>query len=348
MLFCHIAKAGSVRDISNGLRSITGNISHLGMHKVPSKSSLSYINRHRDWQLFRDYYFQLLDHFQNLQTFKRERLLRLRKKIFIIDASLIPLCLSIFDWATYRRRKGAVKLHLVLDYDGCLPVFADLTSGKVHEVNVAKGIDFPKGSVIVFDRGYIDYQWLNDLDSKSISFVTRIKKNMDYWHLENRVIPEHDKDCIREDAQIELSGYKSCQIYPGKLRLVTYWDEDQNKELTFLTNNLYWTAKTVAMIYKERWSIEVFFKQIKQNMKIKTFVGTSFNAVMIQLWTALISMLVLCYLKSKAEYNWHLSNLITFIRLNLFVKINLFVWLNNPFYKLTQKPEGVQLNLFSG
>jgi len=348
MLFCHLAKAGSVRDISNGLRSITGNISHLGMKRVPSKSSLSYINQHRDWKLFRDYYFQLLDHFQNFHTFKREKLLRLRKKIFIIDASLIPLCLSIFDWARYRRRKGAIKLHLVLDYDGCLPVFADLTNGKVHELNVAREVDFPKGSIVVFDRGFFDYEWMNKLDSKSIFFVTRVKKNMDYWYLESREIPEDDKNCIKEDALIELSGYKSSQQYPGKLRIVTFLDEKENKELSFLTNNLYWTAKTVAQIYKERWSIEVFFKQLKQNMKIKTFVGTSFNAVMIQLWTALISMLVLCYLKSKAEYNWHLSNLITFIRLNLFVKISLFEWLNNPFYKIPNTVTGYQLNLFSG
>ncbi|HQK84478.1 MAG TPA: IS4 family transposase [Atribacter sp.] len=352
MLFCHIGQASSVRDISNGLRSITGNLNHLGLGCAPSKSAISYINKHRNWQLFKDYYNDLLEHFQSQHTFIRSRLTRLRRKIFILDATIIPLCLSVFNWAKFRSQKGAVKLHLMLDYDGCLPVFADLTSGKVHEINVARITEYPKGSVLVFDMGYIDFKWLHILDSKDIFFVTRAKDNMDYQIVKDHDTQTMENGYIVEDVSIMLSGFQSSQNYPQRLRLVKIWDKELNCEMTFMTNNFFWTAKTVAEIYKERWNIEIFFKSLKQHLHIKTFVGTSPNAVMIQSrllsgWTALIAMLVLTFLKAKAEYQWHLSNLITFVRLNLFVKIDLFSWLNNPFYK-KPTPTEYQLSLFSG
>lgn len=347
MLFCHIAQASSVRDISNGLRSITGNLVHLGLGCAPSKSSISYINKHRDWQLFKDYYNLLLKHFQKQHTFIRSRLTRLRRKIFILDATIIPLCLSIYNWARFRSRKGAIKLHLMLDYDGCLPVFADLTSGNVHEINVARKTEYPGGSVLVFDMAYIDYNWLYNLDSKNIFFVTRAKDNIGYTVVKDHNIQKTDEGLILEDVSAILSGSQSSCNYPGRLRLVKVWDKDLNCVITFMTNNFFWTAKTVAEIYKERWNIEIFFKSLKQHLHIKTFVGTSPNAVMIQIWTALITILILTFLKAKAEYEWHLSNLITFVRLNLFVKIDLFTWLNNPFYKKV-KPQDYQLSLFSG
>lgn len=347
MLFCHIGRAGSVRDISNGLRSITGNIHHLGFDRVPCKSSLSYINQHRDWRLFSDFFMAVLDHLQGQMDFKRTKLLRLRRKVFLIDASVVPLCLNMFDWALFRRRKGAVKLHLVLDYDGCLPVFANVTDGKTHEITIARETEFPSGSVLVFDRGYIDFLWLRELDSRKIFFVTRAKEGMDYAVTDCYEIPRNVAGTVLEDVDIRLTGPQTKDKYPGKLRLVRYWDEDNQKELVFLTNNRSWTAKTVADIYKERWNIEVFFKHIKQHLRIKTFVGTSLNAVMIQIWTALITMLLLAFLKAKARYQWHLSNLITFIRLNLFVKIDLFEWVNHPFYRETELANG-QLLLFDG
>jgi hypothetical protein len=347
MLFCHLAQAGSVRDISNGLRSITGNLNHLGLSRAPSKSSVSYINKHRNWQLFRDYYMILLERFQQQHTFIRKKLLRLRRKIFLLDATVIPLCLSVFDWAKFRSRKGAIKLHLMLDYDGCLPVFADLTSGKVHEINIARQTEYPKGSVLVFDLAYIDFNWLSILDSKSIFFVTQAKDNMVYYVVQEYEIKPKDEGYILEDVDVELAGYQSFHNYPGKLRLVRIWDEELEREMVFMTNHLFWTARTVAEIYKERWNIEIFFKSLKQNLRIKTFVGTSPNAVMIQIWTALICMLILTFLKAKAEYEWHLSNLITFVRLNLFVKIDLFTWLDYPFYRKTKISE-FQLKLFSG
>ena len=271
---------------------------------------------------------------------------KLKRKIFLLDATIIPLCLSVFDWAQFRKRKGAIKLHTMLDYDGCLPVFLHLTEGKTHEMQVAKTIDVPSGSVLVADRAYVDFNWLKHLDSKNIYFVTRPKKNTQYDVFEPYTTGAENKDVeIIEDARIGLMDEKAAGDYPEKLRLVRVWDKNKNCELSFLTNNFYWTALTVAELYKSRWEIEVFFKQLKQHLKIKTFVGTTPNAVLIQIWTAMITMLLLRFLKEKARYGWHLSNLITFVRLNLLVKVELFGWLNNPF-PVIKRAQGSQLAIF--
>jgi hypothetical protein len=292
---------------------------------------LSYLNKERSSELFRDYYFELLGHFEHLFRNSRVKLLKLRRKIFLLDATIIPLCLSIFDWAKFRQRKGALKIHMVLDYDGCLPTFVDLTKGSTHEVNVARKIAFPKGSVVVFDRGYIDFRWLFQLTCGGVFFVTRAKDNLSYDILEKHKIDPAQKSWLKMDWTVHLNGYYAEMDYSKPLRLVRIIDPDTKNDLTFLTNHLNWTAQTVADIYKERWRIEIFFKHIKQHLKIKSFVGTSENAVQIQIWTALITMLVLLVLQKVAKYKWNLSNLVTFIRLNLFVKIQLNEWLHYPF-----------------
>ncbi len=348
MLFCHIGGACSVRDISNGLSSTTGNLSHLGIFRVPCKSSLSYMNTHRSYELFKDFYFQLLDQLVSKHSFAKKGLLQLKRKIYLVDASIIPLCLDIFDWAVYRTSKGAVKLHAVLDYDGCLPVFAQITEGGVHEINVAHTINFPKGSVIVADRGYVDYQWLKVLDSRGCFFVTRAKTNMAFHVHQRFEVKGLKSDGVLEEQHVSLKNYKAKKNYPDKLRLIRYLDSITGKEYVFLTNNFSWKAKTVADIYKERWHIEVFFKQIKQYMKIKSFVGTSQNAVQIQIWTAMTAILLMKFLKETAKYEWHLSNLVTFIRLNLFVKIDLQQWLDNPFCTKNKEDQDPQLSIFDG
>jgi hypothetical protein len=347
MLFCHLGHANSVRDISNGLRSITGNLNHLGIKRAPCKSSLSYMNAHRDWKLFKEFYFELLTRLEGQFKGIRKGLPRLKRKIFLMDATVIPLCLSMFNWAKFRSKKGGVKLHLVLDYDGCLPVFAELTKARKHEVKIAQKLRFPAESVVVFDMGYIDYAWMNNLDSSKVFFVTRLKNNADYSIVTNHEIDtEKDPDML-QDAQIQLEGFYASQDYPGQLRMVRILDSIKGEEYTFLTNNFDWTARTVADIYQERWDIEIFFKQIKQHLRIKSFIGTSQNAVQIQVWSALITMLLLQYLKAKAQYGWHLSNLATFIRLNLFVKIALMEWLNKPFF--SNREFGTQqISIFTG
>jgi hypothetical protein len=347
MLFCQLGQANSVRDISNGLRSVTGNISHLGCRQAPSKSSVSYVNEHRTFKVFEEFYYALFDHLRQKVNFTRPALRQLKRKIYLLDASVISLSLSLYDWAQFRTRKGAVKLHMLLDYDGCLPAFADLTKGKVHEIQVARRMRFPTGSVLVFDMGYYDFAWWNNLDSNRVYFVTRAKDNLDYEVVEEYDVSKEKDKNITQCCRIRLSGVKGKSEYPKELKLVRIWDEEKQKEMVFLSNNLSWTATTISRIYKERWYIESFFKIIKQNLKIKSFVGTSENAVQIQIWTALITILLLAFLKAKAKFKWHMSNMITFIRMNLFVKINLWLWLDQPFIcPIERKSE--QLLLFSG
>jgi len=347
MLFCHLGHANSVRDISNGLRSITGNIKHLGCSQAPAKSTVSYVNEHRSYEIFQEFYYVLADYLRLQTKFCKPALKRIKRKVFLLDASVISLSLSLYDWAKFRTRKGAVKLHLLLDYEGCLPAFADLTHGNVHEIKVARKMRLPSDSILVFDMGYYDFSWWYNLDSMNNWFVTRAKDNMDYEIVEDFDLSDERDENVLQDCNIRLKGGKAQEEYPKLLRMVRYWDEEHRRELVFITNNRSWTATTVAKIYKERWNIEAFFKMIKQNLKIKSFVGTSENAVQIQIWTALITILLLAYLKTKAQYKWHMSNLITFIRLNLFVKIDLWAWINEPFVRPNCNQTD-QLLLFEG
>lgn len=337
MLFMQLAGATSVRDISNGLRSATGNLSHLGVSKAPSKSSISYINKTRTFEIFRDMYFNMLDKLEPSLQRKRKYARQLKRKIFIMDASIIPLSLSLFDWAKFRKKKGAIKLHTVLDYDTGLPCYAVLTDGKRHDVKEAQNTVFPAESVLVVDRAYVDYDWLYNLDSNGVFFVTRLKSNADIELVEAFVTNERH-DHILSDQDIKLTGFYSSKKYPKALRVVKVFDAENGQELILLTNNLSWTADTISQLYKARWDVEVFFKHLKQLFRVKTFVGTSANAVRVQMWCSMIAILLINYLKSKAKFKWHLSNLITFFRMNLFVKIDLWKWVNNPIIEKVHAP----------
>ena len=343
MLFMHLANANSNRDISNGLRSATGNLSHLGVSRAPSKSSMSYINANRTHQVFKDLYFSLLEKLEPSLHRKRKFAKRLKRQIFIMDASVIPLSLGLFDWAKFRTKKGAIKLHAVLDYDTGLPSYAVITDGKVHDSVIAKQTLFPSSSVLVMDRAYVDFAWLNVLDSSGVFFVTRLKSNANIELLESYLTKDKDEH-ILSDEDITLTGFYTSQKYPKSLRIVRVYDEINDKTLTILTNNMFWTADTISQLYKARWDVEVFFKYLKQLFKVKTFVGTSPNAVRIQMWTSLIAILILNYLKNKAKYAWHLSNLVSFLRFNLFVKIDLWKWIDEPLFKPAKPPP--QMTLF--
>jgi len=337
MLFMQMAGATSLRDISNGLRSATGNLNHLGVSKAPCKSSLSYINAHRSYEVFKDLYFALLEKMEPSLQRRRIYARRLKRKIFIMDASVIPLCLSLFDWAKFRTRKGAIKLHAVLDYDTGLPCYAVMTDGKTHDVKAAQDTVFPSESVLVIDRAYVDYEWLYILDSSGVFFVTRLKSNADIELLESFLTSEKHEH-ILSDQDIRLTGFYSSRKYPEKLRIVRVYDSENDQTLVLLTNNLTWTADTISQLYKARWDVEVFFKHLKQLFRVKTFVGTSPNAVRIQMWCSMIAILLIKYLKAKADYKWHMSNLITFLRINLFVKIDLWKWVNKPVLEKANAP----------
>lgn len=343
MLFMQLSKVDSLRDISNGLRSATGNLSHLGIEKAPSKSSISYINKNKKADFFEDLYFALLENLEPSLAKKRKYARRLKRKIFIMDSSIIPLCLSLYDWAKFRTKKGAIKLHAVLDYDSGLPCYATISDGKKHDVKAAKEAFFPRDSVLVVDRAYVEYEWLFNLDSNGVFFVTRLKANADIEKVES-FLTNDKHEHILSDEDIKLTGFYSSKKYPDKLRVVKVYDKENDQTLILLTNNLSWTADTISQLYKARWDVEVFFKHLKQLFRVRTFVGTSENAVRIQMWCSMIGILLFKYLKSKAKYKWNLSNLVAFLRINLFVKINLWKWVDNPIEKKANSPP--QFTLF--
>jgi len=326
MMFCQLAQAKSLREISDGLACCEGKLNHLGLEAGPKRSTLSYANARRPWQLFESLFYDQLALAQSLAPKKK---LRFKNKLLSLDATVIDLCLSMFNWATFRQTKGAVKLHLLLDHDGYLPVYAHLTEGNVHELRVAKSLHFPKGSVVVMDRAYVDYRQFARWTKAGIFFVTRLKENANYWDFEDRPVPKNSN--VLKDQLIRLNPITAGAPCREDLRLVTVWDERNQCEVRLLTNQMHFGASTIAAIYRERWQIELFFKALKQNLKIKTFVGTSANAVRIQIWTALIAILLLKILQFKSTFGWALSNLVALLRWNLFTYRNLWEWINRPY-----------------
>jgi hypothetical protein len=330
MLFCQLGRAHSLREIVNGLRSCEGKLKHLGIN-TPKRATLSYANEHRPWELYRDVFLSLYDRCTATVGGRKKRF-RFKNKLLSLDSSVIDLCLSIYDWAKFRRTKGAVKLHLVLDHDGYLPRFAVITDGKVSDVRVAHVLQFDPGTIVVDDRGYNDYTLFGTWKAQGVYFVTRMKDNALYEVIETRRVPQNRN--ILRDEVIRLTGIKAEEKCPHPLRRVEAYDPETDRVFMFLTNHLQLGASTISAVYKDRWAIEQFFKALKQNLKIKTFVGTSANAVKIQIWTALIALLILKYLQLKSQYNWSLSNLVALLRMNLFTHRDLWAWLDTPFETL--------------
>jgi hypothetical protein len=346
MLFCQFAKSSSLRDISNGLRSATGNLNHMGLNRAPSKSTIAYQNKHRDWELFRDYYYELLNSLGQQAGFKQGKF-KIKSKIFLLDSTTIGLCLNLFDWAKYKTTKGAVKIHTMLDFDGNLPAYINITDGKTADNKGAYDVPLLKNSVIVADRFYNDFSLLNVWESSGVFYVVRHKDNIQYTVIKENDLPENKHPHLLKDEIIKLKNKSSKQKYAKKIRRVAVWDDENSQVIELITNQFNWCANTIAELYKSRWQVEIFFRDIKQLLNIKSFIGTSHNAVMVQIWTALITILVLKALKAMAKYGWNLSNLVAFIRLNLFVKIDLQHWLNNPFNE-TDVGKNQPGNLFQG
>ena len=328
MLFCQLGHAKSLREICGGLAASEGKLRHLGLPEAPSRSTLAYANEHRPWQLYQTVFHQLLGRCQAIAKAKKK--FRFKHKLMSLDATVIDLCVEVFDWARFRQTKGAVKLHLLLDHDGYLPSFAVITPGKTHEIRVARQMRFAPDTLLVFDRGYTDYQWFEELTAKGVWFVTRLKDNADYDVVEERELPGRPGGVRRDQViflyKLERSGPSDCF-----LRRIEYWDDERERLLVFLTNNLKLAASTIAAVYKDRWQIELLFTALKQSLRIKTFVGTTANALKTQIWTALIALLAIKYLQMRATFGWSLSNLVALLRQQLFVYRDLWAWLNEPF-----------------
>ena len=336
MLFCQFGKANSLREIEGGLKSCEGKLAHLGI-EVPVRSSLSYANAHRPWELYEKVFYALFENVAAKVVGKRK--FRFKNKLVSLDSTTIDLCLSMYDWARFMRTKGAVKLHLMLDHDGYLPRFAVISDGKVSDVEVARQIEFAAGTIVVEDRGYTDYELYDKWTRDGVFFVSRPRDNAVFEIVEER--PVNAKGVLK-DHIIRLTGKRGLERCAHLLRRVEVVREETGEVLVFLTNHHGLAASTIAAIYKDRWQIELFFKALKQNLKIKTFVGTSANAVKTQIWTALIAMLLFRYLQLRSRFGWSMSNLVALLRMNLFTHRDLMAWLDEPFSTPPQPQDSPQ------
>ncbi|MCK4993728.1 MAG: IS4 family transposase [Candidatus Omnitrophica bacterium] len=326
MLFGQLAGHDSLRGIEAGLATQANHLYHLGVKPI-HRSTLAYANEHRPQELFKKMFFQMLSKCQSIAP---KHKFQFKNNLYSLDATTIDLCLSLYDWAKFRTTKGAVKLHVKLNHAGYLPNFAVITEGAIHESKSVTSIPLERNDVVVFDRGYTKYQWYKSLVDKGIFFVTRLKKNAAYKVVKCKSTTKYKN--IYSDQIIKLTGFYSKQNYPDLLRRIRCKNPETGKFIVVLTNHLDWSPQTIARIYKDRWQIEIFFKSLKQQLKVKSFVGTSKNALLSQLWIALIAYLMLSYLKFKSKFKWSIYTLCSVLPTNIFSKRNLWDWLNDPFH----------------
>jgi len=321
LTMAQLSGRNSLRDMLDNVSAQAHRLYHLGSAKL-SRSNLSRINEDKPYTLYEALFGKLLHRCQGLvpgHGFK------FNNPLYSLDASTIDLCLSVFPWADFRTTKGAVKLHVGLNHQGYLPEFVTLTEGSVHEVNMGKQMDFPKGSMIAMDKGYNDYAWYKELNDKGIFFITRLKSNAQYRVVSRRdVLKAKGLTC---DQTIEFTGPQTAKKCPIQLRRIGYRCSETGKHYIFLTNNFKLAAKTIADIYKARWQVELFFKWIKQNLKIKSFIGTSKNAVMTQIWIALCVYLLLAFIKFQSKLKKSMQQILRLLQLNLFEKRDLLALL---------------------
>ena len=316
MATAQLSGRNSLRDVVSNLTAQARKLYHLGICSV-SRSSLSRVNESQPYELYEALCAKLL---ARCQSHAPKHNFKFKNKLYSLDASTIDLCLSVFPWAKFRATKGAVKLHVGLDHKGLLPAFVAITDGKAHDITAARALSLPKGSIVVMDRGYNDYAWYNQLNNNNIFFVTRLKTNARYRVIKRRTVLKAKG--LTSDQTIELTGAKAKNC-PIRLRRIGYKDANTGIHYTFLTNNFTLAARTIADIYKARWQIELFFKWIKQNLKIKSFLGTSRNAVLTQIWIAICMYLLLSYIKFLNNIRSSLQQILRLLQINLFERRDL-------------------------
>jgi hypothetical protein len=294
--------------------------------------------------LFESLFYVLLERCREVAPKRR---LRFKNALLSLDATVIDLCATVFDWAKFRTTKGGIKVHMLLENQGLLPSYALVTEAKTADIRPAREMTFAPGTIVVFDRGYNDFLWFVTLTLQGVWFVTRMKEGTRYRVIERRQVPRSGAVLSDEviELDVDLRPYDIEPDTPVLFRRIVVRVPDRDEPMVFLTNHLDFAASTIAAIYKERWQIELLFKALKQNLRIKTFVGTSSNALHIQIWTALITMLILRYLQLKSRFGWSLSNLLAMLRFNLFTYRDLWTWLDDPFSPPAALPEPVQLSL---
>lgn len=317
MPFCQLARADSLREICNGLACCLGKFVHLGIRSGPSRSNLSYANIHRPAERFEDLFWTTAQRSRMQGRLgPRKHKFRFKNKLLSLDSTTIRLSLSLFPWAKFRRAKGGVKAHVLLDHDDYLPSYVLISKAKMHDANVLSMLRLNPGSIVAMDRAYNDYAQFARWTQAGVYFVTRMKQNAVYEVVEERTVPLHRN--ILSDEIILLTGVGAQDKCPHPLRRIVVWDEENQREIVLLTNHLQFGATTIADIYRERRQIELFFKALKQNLHVKSFVGTTENALRIPIWTALLALLLLKWLHYLSKAGWSLSDLASMLRLNLF------------------------------
>lgn len=324
LLYAQAGGKQSLRDIQNGLAAQGSNLYHLGLPAGVKRSTLADANKKRPCALFENMFYALVERCRDVTP---KHKFRFKNPLYAFDATTINLCLSTFPWARFRAAKGAMKLHCQLDYKGNVPCFVAATDGKCNDVRAANSFFtvFPD-SIYCFDKGYTDFAWLRRIDINEAFFITRAKDNMQYTVVGQQEVPAGGG--VLSDEHIKLTGFYSSQKYPGKLRLVRYYDPENDAIFEFLTNNFKLAASTITSVYKARWQIEVFFKWIKQNLKIKSFLGTTLNAVMTQVWVAMCYYLLLTYIKYQTKYRFSVFYLHRVVSEMLMARISLIDLLN--------------------
>jgi putative transposase len=323
MAMAQLSGRDSLRDIAENISAQTHRLYHLGIAKL-TRSNLSRMNKDKPYALYEALFGKLLSRCQGIAPGHD---FRFENPLYSLDASTIDLCLTAFPWADFRTTKGAIKLHVGLNHAGYLPEFVTLTEGKTSDIEVGRTLKFPKGSMVAIDRGYNDYAWYNQLTEKGIFFVTRLKSNAKIRVVSRRTVLSGKG--LTSDQTIEFTGIQTAKKCPIQLRRIGYCDPETGKHYVFLTNNFKLAAKTIADIYKARWQVELFFKWIKQNLKIKSFIGTSKNAVMTQIWIALCVYLLLAFIKFQSKLKKSMQQILRLLQLNLFEKRDLMALLRD-------------------
>lgn len=348
LLYAQATGKDSLRELETGFNVQSGTWHHLGVNTV-ARSSLAEANERRNYQIFEKLFYALLEQCKEITP---HREFEFANPLYSFDASVINLCLSVFDWAKYRTTKGALKLHLLLNNRTAIPELINITEGKVADITAFKKIDLnklEKDSILVFDRGYVDYEWWKKIDENGMFFVSRTKTNLNIFVTGQHKERKLEKGILSDD-EIIFGDYNTMEKekYPKKLRRIKYWDEIKKKEYVYLTNNFKLNAKQIADIYKDRWQIELFFKWIKQNLKVKTFLGTSKNAVMAQIWVAMIYYLLLAYIKFQTKFKKSLLELTRMVKEVLLIRRNLIDLLSlteNTIFRI-KKEENPQMSFW--
>jgi hypothetical protein len=344
MAFAQLTNRESLRDIESCLQAVSSKLYHSGVKNKIKKSTLADANEKRDWRIYAEFSQLLIQETKKLYKDDNNFSVEIDEIAYALDSSTIDLCLSLFPWATFRKRKGAVKMHTQLDLRGSIPTFIEITDGKVHDVNILDLLILEPGAFYIMDRAYLDFERLYHMDQCLTYFVVREKRNFNYRRVYSRKVNKDQG--FKCDQIIKLTGFYTSKKYPEKLRRIKYYDKEKDKNIVFITNNFKYDAEIIAKLYKERWRIELFFKWIKQHLRIKKFFGTSLNAVYTQIWIAVSTYLLIAIIKRRLNMRQELYTILQILSIGIFEKVPLSQLFEENNYRNKTTDSCNQLTLF--